>query len=527
MATPVGHQTPRHLWVPPHESSAGREAVDLAASAGLILDPWQRLVLDGALSETGGYQWACFEVCCVVSRQNGKGSILEALELAGLFLFGDRLIIHSAHRFATSKEHFYRIQQLIQSSPDLDREVKRITNSHGEEAIELKSGQRLKFMARSGGGGRGFTGDRIVFDEAMYLDAMQMAAMLPTLSTRPNAQVWYTGSAGMKQSSQLALLRRRGIAGGDPSLAYFEWSVDERPVKDGGDDRSDPGTWAKANPGLGIRITTSYVTKEMAAMGGPDSLTFGMERLGIGDWPDEEEAWSVIPRERWEAARLPGSRIAGPIAFGVDAAQSGQWGVVGVYGLNFEGQPHYEIAHRQPGTAWLVPWLVERVRVWRPSAVVILPTSPAATIISRLADEGISVLSPSTAEYGQHCGWLFEDVAEGGIARHLNQPSLNRAVGGAQKRDLPEGGWAWSRKVSAVDISPLVSVTLARFGFAEKAGKDRVPLATHSASSIIRPIEPPVPSQPFAGYLPDQELARVTQPSVGASAFAAAKRGDQ
>jgi hypothetical protein len=67
------------------------------------LDPWQRFVLDRALGESKDGKWSAFEVGLVVPRQNGKGSILEARELAGLFLFDERLILHSAHEFETAR----------------------------------------------------------------------------------------------------------------------------------------------------------------------------------------------------------------------------------------------------------------------------------------------------------------------------------------------------------------------------------------------------------------------------------------
>lgn len=95
----LGHQRPRHLSLPPRVTSAGSDATELAARAGLMLDPWQSLILDGALGERADGAWAAFETAIVVSRQNGKGAILEARELAGLFLFGEELILHSAHEF--------------------------------------------------------------------------------------------------------------------------------------------------------------------------------------------------------------------------------------------------------------------------------------------------------------------------------------------------------------------------------------------------------------------------------------------
>lgn len=210
----LGSQVPRYRLVPPAASSAAQEAVELAASAGLHLDPWQAEVLEGALGERPDGRWTATEVGLIVPRQNGKGSILEARELAGLYLFGEQLLLHSAHEFKTAQEAFRRVLSLIQNTPDLDSRVKRVRTSHGEEGIELLSGQRLRFVARSTGSGRGFTGDLVVLDEAYNLPAEAVAALLPTLSARPNPQLWYTSSAPLPrmESASLRRLCKRGRA---------------------------------------------------------------------------------------------------------------------------------------------------------------------------------------------------------------------------------------------------------------------------------------------------------------------------
>ncbi len=64
----VGAQRPRLLSVPACVSSAGREAVEIAASAGLVLDPWQEFVLEQSLGEKSDGNWSAFEVGLVVSR---------------------------------------------------------------------------------------------------------------------------------------------------------------------------------------------------------------------------------------------------------------------------------------------------------------------------------------------------------------------------------------------------------------------------------------------------------------------------
>jgi hypothetical protein len=90
------------------------------------------------------------------------------------------------------------------------------------------------------------------------------------------------------------MVRARGVAGGDPSLAFLEWSVDPDAY-----DATDPQDWARANPGLGIRIAEDYVAREIAALG-PEA--FARERLSVGDYPvDGAGNWSVVGQDAWAA----------------------------------------------------------------------------------------------------------------------------------------------------------------------------------------------------------------------------------
>jgi hypothetical protein len=101
-----------------------------------------------------------------VPRQNGKGEVLIARELFGLFELGERLVIHTAHEFKTSAEHFNRLESIVRDCPELHARVKRRTRgrldgyrySHGEESIELQDGARIEFKTRTKSGMRGFAG---------------------------------------------------------------------------------------------------------------------------------------------------------------------------------------------------------------------------------------------------------------------------------------------------------------------------------------------------------------------------------
>jgi hypothetical protein len=134
------------------------------------------------LGEKDGGRWAASTVVQVMPRQNGKNLVLEARELAGLFLLGERIIIHSAHEQATSSEHFRHLVERIKNVDELSRRVKKISYGKGAESIELWSGERILFKTRTGGGGRGFTIDLLVFDEAQKLPAEAKSALIPAMS---------------------------------------------------------------------------------------------------------------------------------------------------------------------------------------------------------------------------------------------------------------------------------------------------------------------------------------------------------
>lgn len=465
-----GSQQPSLLSVPPFRStSQGDDAVALARAAGLYLDEWQRYVLTQGMAETADDCWAAFEVGLIVSRQNGKGAVIEARELAGLFLLGEDLLIHSAHEFRTAAEGFFRIKRLIEECPELDREVQRFRNSHGEEAVELRNGRRLKFLARTGGSGRGFTGDCIILDEAHNLADENMAALLPTLSTRPNAQVWYFSTAGMPTSVQLGRVRERALAGGDPSLAFFEWSAEP------GDDHSSPEVWAKTNPAMNIPghgISQEYIAKERAALA---PHIFARERLGIGEYPtDKAQLWQVIPKDAWGLCQDSRSSIADDVAFAVDVTPDRSSAVIAVAGLRQDSLLHVEVILRERGTAWVVRELVRLSDRYDPVAVVVDPSSPAGSLIGEIEDAGVPVMTTTARDAAMACGQFYDAVMHTKTLRHLGQDSLSAALGGAEQRRVGDA-WCWDRKTLTVDLSPLVAATLAAWGLDSAAlGPDDV-----------------------------------------------------
>lgn len=471
----IGRQEPVIRYVSPYATTAGVEVIELAAQAGLVLDPWQRDAMCDALGEREDGRWSAFEVALLVARQNGKGGFFEARVLGGLFLLEERLIMYSAHEFKTAAEMFRRIEELIAGTSSMRRRVKRVTRSHGEEGIELVTGQRLRFMARSTGSGRGFSGDCNIWDEAQHLGDGPVDAMMPTMSARPNPQLLYGGTAPDKDLApcdQLARVRRRALAGDDPSLVYLEWSADLctdmcAPGCDKHDDPADPLVWAKTNPGLGIRISAEHVGRERSSM---SAKGFARERLSVGNWPVEDgDHWGVIPQAVWESLADPTSEAVGVVSFGVDSTPEGSFAALSVAGRRLDTLEHLEVIDHRPGTGWVVERAVHLKERWGPVAFVVDPGGPAGALIPALEAAGIEVTRVGARDVAAATGSLIAatGAAEGDVAtfRYMPHPALNAAVAGAETSPLADAR-KWNRRSASVDISPLVSITLARHGLA-------------------------------------------------------------
>lgn len=462
--------------MPPSEFSAGARAVELAKLAGLTLDPWQEFVLEQSLGEREPGRWAAFEVGIVCARQNGKNEILIARELAGLFLLGERLLIHTAHEAVTSNEAFIRLVDVIEDCPSLAKRIRPrgIKHGKGAEGLELKSGQRIQFKTRTKNAGRGFSADFVALDEAMILTEAAYGALLPTLSARPNPQVWLTGSAVDQEVHEdgivFARVRERGTAG-DPSLAFFEFGAEgDNPSMLTDAELDDPESWATANPGLGIRIFAEHIEKERRSM---DARTFAVERLGVGDWPRTDGLAGVpITPEAWRACEDKKSEITGAMCLALDVSPERD-GSISVAGFRSDGKMHVEAIEHRKGTGWMVERIVQLVERHRPAGIVCDALSPAVSVLPELTEElkqrGLlsslqakEIVTTNSREHAAGCGMIFDAVSQDTL-RHLGTKELGEAIRGSVKRPLSDA-WAWHRVNSSVDISPLVAVTLALWG---------------------------------------------------------------
>lgn len=459
---------PRIRVVRESARSYGLEAVELARGAGLELFEYQAKALADIMAVDELDLWAHFEAGVNMPRQNGKGAILEALELWHLFRGGTKLIIHSAHEFKTAELHFQRLEGLVRNTPELAARVRAIKSSHGQEGFYLYDGSSLRFYTRTKSGTRGFSAGLVVMDEAMVITEAAHGTMLPTLraATPDKAphgpQLVYTGSAVDQQTHEygvvFARVRERALAGDDPSLVYLEWSVDaEHPADVSEAMAADEAEWLRANPGLGQLIALEHMRREHRSM---DARTFAVELLGVGDWPETDGVGqTVIGLEAWLDLVDERAELEDPVALAFDVSPSRRSSIAAA-GASSSGDLLLELVESREGTAWVAERLIELYNRHEVAELVCDGYGPAVSIAEKVSEAvGVEVRRLDSGEHGQACG-LLVDAVDGHTVRHLGQSELTLAIKGAKPRPLGDA-WAWSRKNSAVDISPLVASSFA------------------------------------------------------------------
>jgi hypothetical protein len=410
------------------------------------------LTLRNGLGERLDGSWAATRIADFGPRQGtGKNDKIAARELAGLILFGEELIIHTAHEFPTANESFLRLVAVFEAWDDLRAKVARIRYANGEQGIELLSGQRLKYRARTGGSGRGFAkADLIVYDEAQHLAREHIAASGPAKLANPNSQTWYAGSGGLSTSAVAWEMRRQAMNGTGGRLAYTEMTAE---IGGNVPDPLDRDVWYSCIPGLGRWVTEEGVLALYDELG-PD--LFAREILCVWEPEPGGDGNGPIDLARWSELADPDSQISGEVSTAIDVSPDLKWSSIASAGMRSDGQIHVEIGRRQPGTEWVVPFAVKNPQ-YGPYRVV--GSSPAGFLLKLLEDEGVWTIDVPASEVTQATQRLIASVDDGTV-HHLGSNEISAALVNATLKASGDSQ-VWSRIKSSGDISALVAATVA------------------------------------------------------------------
>lgn len=512
---------PRICVVPESASSRGEEAVEFVRSVGLTLDDWQEFVLREMLGVDANGRWAADEVGLTLSRQNGKTVVAVARELCALFLFGDELVIHSAHERPASFEAFLMLISAIEGSADLSSKVKAIRRQAGNEGVDLLEGGRIRYRTRTKGGGRGFACDTLVLDESHTLSDAAMAAMVPMLQTRIG-QAFYLGTAVDKtiheHGAVFTLLRERARSGQSERLFYAEWSplipLDEHGREAGPDDLDDEFlddelNIRAANPALATgRLTLEAIAMERRSL---SRRAFAVERLSCGDRPTAaSEGDGPFSVERWLELVDEASQPLEPLVLSVDFNPAGR-AAFAAAGRREDGKVHAGLVASDlqvegttvdtPGSLGEVLRNFVREHVTDDHVLVDERVLRAHTK-ELIEDATYAMVVPvTTSGYADACDRLVALVNEDRL-RHVGSKTLTDSLKVARARPFGDS-FLWSRRLSAGDCSPVIAMTLAAAAAADVDGSANDAIQIYGApaewdlrpgayADYYEPLSPPV-----------------------------------
>ena len=407
------------------------------------------------MGRTPGGLWAAPVCGGSVPRQNGKTLLVQARIAAGMLLLNEQ-VIYTAHLQKTATETFEGLRDFFETSA-IKKYVAEIKSALGREEIKLKSGARIKFLARTRNGGRGQHGDLLVFDEAQELDEASQASFLPAISASLNPQTVYVGTPPDPTAPGVVFgkIRDRGLSGKAKGLAWFEFSVREI------GDITDKTRWAETNPALGIRIMQSTIQSELEQM---DEDTFARERLGWWKPPPEEKPVDMaIDPAAWDACASREPKPEGKTAYGIKFSIDGSEVVLCGAVCPKDGPARVTMLERRntaQGVQWLAEWLNQRYT--RACCVVIDGKNGVDVLIDRIA--GVwkmkgSVIRPNARDMIAAVSTLTTEIGEQTVTWYAEQGQLRDSALSSTKRAI-SGGWGFG----GINSAPVEAAALALWG---------------------------------------------------------------
>lgn len=445
----------------------GDKVARIAEILGTPLMPWQRHVADVAFElepvvdrVTGELvdRLAYREVRLTVPRQSGKTTLMLAAMAHRCVAMGDRQRV--GYTAQTGKDA--RLKWEDEHVPVLERSpfgaLMQVRKTNGSEAIRWSNGSIWSLLATTETAGHGAQLDLGVIDEAFALqDDRLEQAMKPAMITRTQPQLWVVSTAGTNDSLYLNDKiddgRLRATAQDTRSVAYFEWSAPDDAKID------DEDVWRACMPALGITVPIEAIRSDFESMREPEFrrayLNQRQDRLAT-------QPWQILSEDLWAGCADVRSRVDGPVSLALDVTPSRAMSSLAAAGVRDDGKLHVEVIGNRAGTSWVLDWFGSNDRVRQYQSVTIDPVSAAGSLAGDLRRLGLQVNEISSRQMATACGRFFDCVVDGSLV-HIDQIPLNAAVAGAKRRTLGDA-WAWHRRDTTTDVSPLVACTLALLG---------------------------------------------------------------
>lgn len=439
--------------------------------------PWQQDVFDVATEVMPDGSWAYTIVVVTVPRQAGKTTLFGPVAEHRTLIRPACKCWLTAQTRQDARDTWMDVVERLRRSPLAGSF--RIRESNGSESITSPSGSTFRPFAPTEDALHGKANELVGVDEAWAFDAAQGAALdqaiLPTFTTT-GGQLWIISTAGTSWSTWLLGYVQRAraalAAGQRDTIALFDYGVTdegaaviERGLRDGATDAETEAAFdavLAAHPATGYTVKKAALRQAAASMSPGDFLrAFGNYWTAATDQIIPEHDWQLlrVPVDAWTAPDLGSTRLA------LAVSPDGRDASLGVAWRPRPGAPaRVDVVDARPGTSWVDERAAELRTRWRITSPVVTDSAgPVLDVADRLRRKGIEVEALPTRSFVASCSAFLAAVLRRDV-EHVGRPDLDRSVRAAARRQVGDGGWAWSRLHSAATIAPLEAVTLALWG---------------------------------------------------------------
>jgi hypothetical protein len=435
-------------------------------------DPEQELLLDAIFAEQPDGTPAIREIEVVAPRQNIKTGLQLQTAIGWMFLRDIEQALYTAHKWKTAEKTFVALQRIVNEAPFLRAAGSPVLR--GQRRAEDGAHQRARCSSSRPAPRAAVAVPRRTRSSSTRTSRrkpLHLGALIPSMSTRPMAQLVRGSSGAHADSHSLRDVIKRGRRGGDPYLAFAEWCM---PPPAEACDRGDNCDHGRETPGCGLdkpellaasnsqygrRITVEFVAWERSTM---PPAEFARDRAGWHDAPRTAGLPEGIDLEQWALVEDSKSVATKVSAFGVATSPDQSVTAIGVAGPRPDGLTHLELVKRGRGSTWLIDRCVRMNRKHGPAQFVIAAGSPAATYVDDLREHGLTVVLANSRDVATACGQLVDGVDERTL-RWRTHSALLAAVKVARRKYRADGAFVFTTDAGAGPIPELYAVALAKW----------------------------------------------------------------
>ncbi len=391
----------------------------------------------------------------------GKSTLLGALGIFALLTTVESDIVIAAASRDQAGVLLGQAAGFARRSPALAR---RLRPTRREIHYPARNG-RLRVISADASTGDGLLPYPVVLiDELHRWRDDDLFQTLSTSLSKRGARMLAISTAGEREASPLWPVRQRALEmnvrrdgvrlaadSGDGSFALRELSAPEDT------DWRDLDVAAQVNP---------LVSRKALAerFGSPAQNERSWRRFTLNQWTEPRALDAVFDASAWGTLVDATVQPIPPMCFAVDASMDRSSAAIAVAAFTDEAGtlPLIELCDFGAGSAWVVERLVQLDERHGNVGIAIDPGGPAATLIARCEEFGLRIVEPTTRDIAVASAGLFDAVNAGSV-RHRGTEALTASVQGAVKRSLSQS-WAFDRRKSLADPSPLMAATLALWG---------------------------------------------------------------